>query len=116
MKATKRICHGLYKMGEFYISACRMEVETIWNIYFDENCTDEYLIGFITKRDAVDYLREHHYPSPKKVKRVYEVNGFYIKSHYDSEGVLWNIYKDKDCTEKYAIGFNTKRDAVTYLQ
>ena len=31
-------------------------MQTVWSIYKDEYCTQEYAVGFLTKKDAIQYI------------------------------------------------------------
>lgn len=55
-ESSKKIAIGLYLYKGFYISAYRGSLQTIWNIYKDKDCTQEYAIGFLTKKDAIEYI------------------------------------------------------------
>ena len=53
----------------------------------------------------------------KKIsKGLYFYNGFYISIFYGSSNNFWNIWKDKECTIEYLIGFNTKKEAIKTIK
>jgi hypothetical protein len=59
MKAkTKKISSSIYLHLESnkYISKFEGSLRTMWNIFNDINCTDEYEIGFYSKSEAVESL------------------------------------------------------------
>ena len=59
MKALK-IAIGFYLYKGFYVSAYRGSMQTIWNIYTEQDCTQEYEIGFLTKKDALQCIDNNY--------------------------------------------------------
>lgn len=78
---SKKIANGLYQhksTGKF-ISAFYGEIETIWNIWNDVNCINEFAVGFATKSEAIEYLNtEEMTPIEGQVTIIKQWNGTYI--------------------------------------
>ena len=59
------------------------------------------------------YMAEGGRVSSKKLGGgIYEYKGFYISRYDGTSQTLWNIYKDSDLTDEYAVGYLTKKDAM----
>ena len=56
---SKKISRGVYLYKGLYISVTEGSSENVWNIFTDIYLTDEYAIGFHTKRDAMNFIDNH---------------------------------------------------------
>jgi hypothetical protein len=54
--SSKKIGGGVYEYKGLYISRYDGTSQTIWNIYNDSDLTDEYSVGYLTKKDAMDSI------------------------------------------------------------
>jgi hypothetical protein len=59
-KGSKKIYEGVYLFNGLYISVYRGTLSNVWSIYRDEYCTDEYAVGFRTKADCMEFLRNEN--------------------------------------------------------
>ena len=57
---TKKISSGLYFFNGFYISLSYGNSNNIWNIWKDEHCTIEVAIGFHTKKQAIETIKNNY--------------------------------------------------------
>jgi hypothetical protein len=53
---SKKISRGVYLYKGLYISVTEGTTSSVWNIYEDIYCIDEYAIGFHTKKDAIIFI------------------------------------------------------------
>ena len=57
----------------------------------------------------------------KKTKKIHQglylhlETSKYITAFVGSSSTCWNIFNDRDCVDEFWIGFNTKWQAVEYL-
>lgn len=56
----KRLQKGFYYSPDTnkWIAKVEGEIENYWNIWNDENVTEEFAIGFNTLNDAVEFLQD----------------------------------------------------------
>jgi hypothetical protein len=45
----------------------------------------------------------------------YAYKGLYISVYEGTISRVWNIFKDEDLIYEYAVGFDTKREALAYI-
>ena len=61
------------------------------------------------------YMKKVKKVSKKIAYGIYIYQGLYISVYEGTISRVWNIYNDDSLINEFAIGFNTKKEAMEYI-